>query len=333
MDFAFSDQLQFDQEKITYILVDTDAKIVGIDTDFSRKIPELRAIQALRNISAASNLNTQKIDWLTERLKITGGSIPFQLDINVEGKITTLPSQISILDSTRPLLLIRALTKEKGQQETSDFLADNRDVIAKINHAIKSPLKSANAIVNIISDKDTHKSKIDIQLLESLKQSLEKIELLAEAVTSITTSISAKINFQKVDFDHICAYLEKKHKLQIQRSIDCDCKSDQHLLTIAIEELIQNAISNHPNQTPKIALSVRQEANNTIIELTDDSGGIDEKYLSKISSPFYRLKSYEESKGFGLGITKIKLLIEKLGGRLNYTNIEGGLKASISLQG
>jgi signal transduction histidine kinase len=54
--------------------------------------------------------------------------------------------------------------------------------------------------------------------------------------------------------------------------------------------------------------------NRLFIEVSDNGGGMDEKTLEKIFTPFFTTKSSED--GIGLGLYIVQNLIEKIGGRI-----------------
>jgi signal transduction histidine kinase len=81
---------------------------------------------------------------------------------------------------------------------------------------------------------------------------------------------------------------------------------------------------------PKIVIEIEINKNNTIINIKDNGGGIDEEYIDKIFDIYFSTKL--DKGGSGLGLYISKLIIEKKGmGRLKVSNGKEGAIFSIFL--
>jgi signal transduction histidine kinase len=81
---------------------------------------------------------------------------------------------------------------------------------------------------------------------------------------------------------------------------------------------------------PKIVIEIEINKNNTIINIKDNGGGIDEKHIDKIFDIYFSTKL--DKGGSGLGLYISKLIIEKKGmGRLKVSNGKEGAIFSIFL--
>ena len=88
---------------------------------------------------------------------------------------------------------------------------------------------------------------------------------------------------------------------------------------------MENAI-NYTPENGKIYLGVRSEGKDAIIEITDTGPGIDPKDIPFIFKRFYRVdssRSKKDVKGFGLGLSVAKKIVELHNGSISVSSKPG----------
>ncbi|MCT7962714.1 response regulator [Laspinema sp. D1] len=94
-------------------------------------------------------------------------------------------------------------------------------------------------------------------------------------------------------------------------------------------QLFQNIMANAikfrlPDVSPKIEVSCNQNNREEWqFEIRDNGIGIDPDQGDRIFEAFYRLHSYDEYPGTGIGLTLCKKIVERHGGRLWFDSIKG----------
>jgi two-component system NtrC family sensor kinase len=95
-----------------------------------------------------------------------------------------------------------------------------------------------------------------------------------------------------------------------------------------MEQVLLNLIVNAVQAADKVDSAVRVSASmgdswreTTIIAVSDNGCGIDEKKLGKIFNPFFTTKSASE--GTGLGLYVCHNLLQRLGGRMEAVSKKG----------
>ena len=81
---------------------------------------------------------------------------------------------------------------------------------------------------------------------------------------------------------------------------------------------------------PKIMIKSYVENDKAVLEISDNAGGIPDKILDKIFEANFTTKA--ESKGTGMGLHLVFLILQKIGGEINVKNIENGAKFIIKLK-
>jgi light-regulated signal transduction histidine kinase (bacteriophytochrome) len=96
-----------------------------------------------------------------------------------------------------------------------------------------------------------------------------------------------------------------------------------------LRQLFQNMMANAikfrlPNVSPQIEISCNQNSpEEWQFEIRDNGIGIDPDQGDRIFEAFYRLHSYDEYPGTGIGLTLCKKIVERHGGRLWFDSIKG----------
>ena len=96
---------------------------------------------------------------------------------------------------------------------------------------------------------------------------------------------------------------------------------------IALDNLVRNAISlSEPGQSLDILVR-----DGLLIQIEDQAGGIAEDQLDSVLEPF--VQGANQSGSTGLGLPIAAQIARLHGGQLTLANIQGGLRASLSLSG
>ena len=100
-------------------------------------------------------------------------------------------------------------------------------------------------------------------------------------------------------------------------------KADRNYLLIVIMNLLDNAIKY--SKEPHISIVTRNEGRNVLFSITDNGVGIDKKEQRKIFEKFYRSREGEvyNTKGFGLGLTFVKMILDAHKGQIEIESIPG----------
>ena len=129
-------------------------------------------------------------------------------------------------------------------------------------------------------------------------------------------------------------FYEIEKRLKIITDIpDLNLKVDKYKLSLAIKNLIDNAIK-YGGKNRLIELSVKLDDVSVAIQVEDFGVGIDNNKLKKIMKPLYRgrLAKEKSSSGFGLGLAIAKKIIEAHGGSLNIESVlNEGTKFTINI--
>ncbi|MGL4347627.1 MAG: sensor histidine kinase [Chitinophagaceae bacterium] len=211
------------------------------------------------------------------------------------------------------------------------------DFVNNMTHELKTPLAtiglSADALCQdvVLSKKQKIlefaqiikvENKRMLSIVERVLEAgrLEKQELiLQKEPIDIHTIIQGVLGFFKPLLNDTYAAVEVKEKA-IQHII----VGDKFHLQQAFSNIIDNAVKYQSKERPlKIRITTENKNHYLLIKIKDNGLGIEPEDLLHVFERFYRTYTgnIHNVKGFGLGLSYVKYVIEKLGGKVTCSSI------------
>jgi light-regulated signal transduction histidine kinase (bacteriophytochrome) len=103
---------------------------------------------------------------------------------------------------------------------------------------------------------------------------------------------------------------------EIECSIMPDVLADPGLLTQVFQNLIGNAIKFRGIDVPRIRISAKHAGDHWTFSVSDNGIGIPVEFHDRVFNAFERLHSADEYPGNGIGLTIVRRIIERHGGRI-----------------
>ncbi len=217
-----------------------------------------------------------------------------------------------------------SLMKEKQISEhTTEFLNN-------MTHEFKTPLTNI-ALAGKMMIKDSNiKQEDKIRHYSSIiLEENEKLRLQVEQVLSMTALERGEIPLRKTEFDiheliHQCLKcmsLQIEHKQgKVTNNLDAQnfvIYGDKIHVANALCNLIDNALKYSDGQ-PEILIQTLNKEGKFILTVCDNGIGIGQEFQQKVFEKFFRVPTGDvhDVKGFGLGLTYIKSIIELHGGTI-----------------
>lgn len=214
------------------------------------------------------------------------------------------------------------LQEKKLAERTKDF-------INNMTHEFKTPLANISLAGKLLrKDNYIAKSEKLNQFCEIIENEKTKLNTHVEEILNIAVLENNKINsFESIDIHAIIndalAFMNlsfRENKVSVTTSLKADnskINGIKNHLTNAILNLLDNANKYSP-VNPEISISTINDNNLIIIEITDNGIGISQKNIKYIFDKFYRVPTGDihNVKGFGLGLTYVKMVVELHGGTI-----------------
>lgn len=213
-----------------------------------------------------------------------------------------------------------------------------RNLVASISHDIKTPLTIIAATISAIQDGIFSPEEIDVELENVLKEIDNTKKMLQDTINiyQIESEISEEkfTQFQLIEVintvtDDLSKLITKyKHTLQLNLSSDVTLNADKEKITMAIKNLVLNAIIHSP-ESSNIQINIFSNKIHSVLEIINTDINIKDEELENIFKPFYRTDKSRTKKddfGNGLGLYITKEILNKHNLEVNVTNIENGVK-------
>jgi len=208
---------------------------------------------------------------------------------------------------------------------------ENKSFAADVSHEIKNPLTSLRSAVETLGYVDDEESRK--ALLGVIQSDVDRLDRL---VTDISNASRLEGELVRDTWEHvdICGLLEGMLHSFEQRggypdvefryentAKNCDLRGLSSRLEQVFTNLLTNALSFVPNDGwVKVAISATN-ANELLIEVSDNGPGIPEDNLNDIFSRFYSERPVEQfGEHSGLGLAISKQIIEAHGGTIVASN-------------
>lgn len=216
----------------------------------------------------------------------------------------------------------------KRQKQLSHL---KNDFINNLTHELKTPIFASSIILKIIKEKKQKLSSSELEyhisLLEKENQQLKnKVEKVLDL--TVLERKDSGLNLQEADFHEIIRQKTGIFQILINAKngiLTYDLSAEKssifgdplHMGNI-LDNLLDNAIK-YSDQAPEIRISSFNLDDDLVIKISDKGIGIDSKNLPYIFDKFYRVSqgNLHQTKGFGLGLSYVKLMTELHGGKIN----------------
>jgi two-component system sensor histidine kinase PfeS len=230
-----------------------------------------------------------------------------------------------------------AVTFDHMADRISTLIVDQRQLLADLSHELRTPLTRLNIAVDCVEQNiDSQQSLSRLRYESSNMQNL-----IDDALTlAWFNTESPKLALEELEITSLlqvivddAQYEFSQHKVKlIQTNKELFIKSAHQALTAALENIIRNALFHTP-EGKTVTVQLKKEANNLLIEISDQGCGVPEAYLEEIFKPFFRIKQYDQNNqdnersisskksGYGLGLALAKRQIIALGGSVHAKNL------------
>lgn len=198
---------------------------------------------------------------------------------------------------------------EENQTELEERRLYYESIIRVLTHEIRNsitPIASLSA--DLIKYTDEYGKEGMIDGLQTINQQAQQLNTFLNAyhrLTHLPDPVKIKIKIHTL-FDKIERLLSSEQGSKHIRYISPESVEillDQHLITLALINLIRNALqATANNPAPQIRVKAGKEANFSFIQITDNGVGIPVNRLEDIFIPFYSTK--KEGSGIGLPLSR-----------------------------
>lgn len=245
--------------------------------------------------------------------------------------ILLLSALFSLLIITVFYLTLNTILKQKRVSEIKN------DFINNMTHELKTPIATISLAIDAINNPQvkSNPQRFD-QYTAILKEENRKLNSHVERVLqmALIDKGNLQLHTKQVNLVEIIHSAIGTHKLQSEH---CNGQilfeeeqppafiiGDEFHLLAAFNNLLDNAIK-YSKGNCLVQISIRKTATDFIITLKDNGIGIEAEHQKKVFEKFYRVQggNLHDVKGFGLGLSYVKSIIESHNGSIELQSEKG----------
>ncbi len=220
------------------------------------------------------------------------------------------------------------------------------DFINNLTHEFKTPISTISLSTDVLLDDDTRNNPEKVaQYTEIIKQENNRLKIQVDKVLQLATLDVKTIVLNKevkdahklvLDAMRGFSLILKEREGEIQTNLNASKSAlnvDSLHFTNIIYNLIDNAIKYSPEK-PRLLISTENIKNSFLLKIEDNGIGIEKNQQKHIFDKFYRVSTGDihDVKGFGLGLSYVKTIVELLNGKISLeSEIGKGCRFTIEI--
>ncbi|PCJ65305.1 MAG: hypothetical protein COA58_10630 [Bacteroidetes bacterium] len=211
-----------------------------------------------------------------------------------------------------------------------------KDFVNNMTHELKTPIANISVASDAIRNRKIQMDETKLQRYADIiyKENL-RLHNLVNRVLEIS-SIEKKeesLSFEEIDLHHIINHITDSFEPLIQKrdgAINLDLQAhnfklnaDRVHISNVINNLTDNAIK-YSDNAPQVTITTKSDNNGIYVAISDEGIGLNSENQTRIFEKFFRAESenIHNTKGYGLGLSYAKLIVEKHGGSITFKSKE-----------
>ena len=250
----------------------------------------------------------------------------------LSGSLTYLEKVIAIEivpieGESKQLIVIKDASHEEK------ILNMGKEFVGNASHELRTPITIIKGYTELLMQADVVEEPMRREILQKMFANCDRMEHLVNHLLRLTDlEYSSTDNFTEVDihqlvedvsYQVISIYPEVEIE-HLREEEQAKAYVDSDLIELVLTNLFKNAIK-YSREEKRITVTVEAQEQEISIRVEDRGIGIPEKDLEKVFERFYTVDKAHCRKlgGAGLGLSIVKLIVEKHGGKIYATSVPG----------
>jgi len=204
------------------------------------------------------------------------------------------------------------------------------DFINNMTHEFKTPISTISLACEALRDPDINSNQGLVgRYIGMVSDENKRLGMLVEEVlqSAVFDKGEFKLKFEQIDVHELILSVSEKVNMQVRekngtllthlKAENATIKADRVHLSNVLYNLIDNAIK-YSKSHPQIELITRTTKEYLKISVKDNGIGISSENKDRIFDRLYRVPTgnLHDVKGFGLGLSYVKIIIDRLDGKI-----------------
>jgi two-component system phosphate regulon sensor histidine kinase PhoR len=212
-----------------------------------------------------------------------------------------------------------------------------RDLMNNLTHELKTPISTIGLAAEALGDPDMRRNEDSMRHYTGLiREESKRLTVLVENVLQASLADSGAMRFfpQPLNLHDVLKEVVRTNAIQIHKrggrvelvleAGNPVIEADKIHLTNVAYNLMDNAMKYAKSQ-PHLTISTAQLPDGLMIKFKDNGIGIAKEHLGKVFDRLYRVPTgnVHDVKGFGLGLSYVKTVVERHGGEITVESEPG----------
>lgn len=240
---------------------------------------------------------------------------------------------ITLLDVSKRVMALEELESYQNNLEslvsrrTKELEISNQELSSysySIAHDLRTPLRAVTSFSQILEEDAGDKlNESEIDALQRITSAGKHMAKLIDDILELSKLSRVNLNLEEIDLEKLAlevfetareAYSNIEATISVQKNLSIN--ADKTLLSLVLENLISNAIKYHDGKPISIEIGGTHHSDHSEFFVADNGIGFDMRFSEKIFKPFERLHHDRAYAGTGVGLSIVKRIIERHGGRI-----------------
>jgi len=218
---------------------------------------------------------------------------------------------------------------ERRVEDRTAALVEKNEELNSFTYTVAHDLRSAirSMVVNarvLMDDEGEKLGREGCEQTQRLYNSAIRLSNFVDDLLQYARTGNRPIASQVTDISRIFSrQAEVVAAEHMQSAFECTCEPNLHvygdptLLALVMHNLIENACKyRSPNRPLSVQFGTKTLDGETLFFVRDNGSGFDPAFSDKIFKPFERLHRYADIPGTGIGLSNVKRIIERHGGKI-----------------
>ena len=236
-----------------------------------------------------------------------------------------------VIERTREL----KQSQESELAKAKELLKLKDEFVFIATHDLKTPVTAINGFMELIKETKQEFSEENKESLKAIQESSDRLKQLTNDLLQVARSDSGTIEVSVVKVDLVDLIQKSiqqvtpaatEKNITINHNLDQNNKfvmADEARLHEVVENLLSNAVK-YNKPAGRVDVTSTAQNGEIKVDVADTGYGIPKEAQEKVFEKFFRArqKGTEGVAGTGLGLFVVRMLVEKMGGRITFESVE-----------
>lgn len=232
------------------------------------------------------------------------------------------------VEAQQRLRELAAELERRVEERTGELRAAMRELESfsyTVSHDLRAPLRAIAGFAHLLrEERGAMLGDEGLRLIDRIEANAMHMAALIDGLLALAQHSRRPLDKKPVDVGSLVGEVLGSLRQELQ-ALDAEvvvaelpaCHADPVLLRQVFANLLSNAMKySAMRKPPRIEIGAREERGETVYWVRDNGVGFDMRYAQRMFRPFERMHPASEFPGIGIGLSIVRRIVERHGGRI-----------------